>query len=147
MVVLRMLGVIVLLTGCTGEDLPPPVNSEGLSQEARVEYIAALIMLEGRLPGAVIDAHYVEVRDDDGGVEFFARIDIDPSDQSRWVTALAERGSDVGYNAPTPQPDWWVGEAEFGASTLYSSDLFDRPLGWTCMGRNGKRLWVYQSSG
>jgi hypothetical protein len=142
----RILSVL-LLAGCAAEELPALANSDGLDRDARIQYLVDLIKQQSRLPGGLIDAHYVEVPDGDEGITFFARIDIDPSEQMRWARALGERGSDVEYDAPQSLPDWWIGEAEFGASTLYSPKLFGLEQGWACMARNGKRLWVYSVSG
>ena len=145
-VLVRCILSVLLLAGCAGEKLPPLASSDGLDRDTRIGYLVELIKKQGRLPGGLVDVHYVEEPNGDGNVRFFARLDIDPSDQMRWARALGERGSDVEYDAPQLVPDWWIGQDEFGASTLYVPRLFGSEPGWVCMARNGKRIWVYRIS-
>ena len=105
----------------------------------------------GKLPGALLDAQFVEEKNGDGRLgpsDFFAfyALTVPAADIPAWRAALAATPVDKGteaYAAPKAAVPWWVSKAEYQKLELFSpKSLTGRSPGWVGLAPDG-RIFIY----
>jgi hypothetical protein len=147
---LLLFAAVASLAGCSSAPAPS-LSSEGKPLAERVRFMESLIGRSGKLPGKVVDAHYLELRIGDGRLgpadyESFKRIEIDPTEAARWKEALKAGAKDyvAKYRAAPAEITWWLDQEQFREGMAFPTwPLFGRRHGWVLLSKDENYLYVY----
>lgn len=137
---------------------PEPAKQEAKDgrQAERVAKITKQLSRAGKLPGQLLDAHFVEERTGDGlfgpsDFKAFYALSVAPADLPAWRAALSRvktwnhfaNDEDIKRSAPKKAQPWWVKGADLGAMEFYSPhSLTGRANGWVGIAPDG-RIFIY----
>ena len=105
----------------------------------------------GKLPGALLDAQFVEEKKGDGVLgpsDFFAfyALTVPAADIPAWRAALAASPVDIeteAYATPKVAVPWWVSKEEYQKLELFGpKSLTGRSHGWVKLAADG-RIFIY----
>jgi hypothetical protein len=156
------IAIICLFGGCnpgntTGSRGVSNVSSSSVAPstetdiKVRVANITKQLSRSGNLPGALLDAHFLEEKIGDGVLgpsDFFAfyALKIPVADIPAWQAALAtspvvnNSGTFASPKSPVP---WWISEEEFFKLELFGpKPLTGRYNGWLGISPDG-RIFIY----
>ena len=151
-----MIKALALLLLCLVAACSPtrPAKSTHTIEGTQAERVAAVAKQLGRnakLPGQLLDAHFLEEQTGDGrlGPSDFAAfyaITVAPADLPAWHAALAAIpvvNASGSYAAPKKVQPWWASEADFKELQLYGpKSLTGRFNGWVGLAPDG-RIFIY----
>ena len=121
------------------------------TKEERVAVISKLISTAAPLPGAILDAHFIEEQTGDGRLgpsdfRAFYALTVAPDDLALWRSALPPMKSSMpspGYATPKQPRDWWTTQKDFDGLEFFSpKSLTGRSNGWIGIAPDG-RIFIY----
>jgi hypothetical protein len=117
----------------------------------RLATITKQLSRNGKLPGALLDAQFLEEKIGDGVLgpsDFFAfyALTVPAADIPAWRAALAATpvvNDPAAYAAPKAAAPWWASKADFGKLELFGpKSLTGRFNGWVGLAPDG-RIFIY----
>jgi hypothetical protein len=129
----------------------PCAAQQPVAVKDRVAIITKQLSRNGKLPGVLLDAQFVEEKVGDGILgpsDFFAfyALTVPAAELPAWRTALAPSpvlNGPAAYAAPKAPTPWWLKPEEFGKLELFSSKpLTGRVNGWVGLAPDG-RIFIY----
>ena len=147
---------LVVAESLTGKP-PGTAPAFDAKQAARVATITKQLGKAGKLPGPLLDAHFVEEQTGDGilGPSDFAAfyaLTVSPADLPAWRAELSKAAggwnrfsndSDIKRAAPKQAQPWWVNPADLSKLEFYSpKSLTGRSNGWVGIAPDG-RIFIY----
>jgi len=133
------------------ERSPSAPAKQAATDKERVAAITKQLRRNGKLPGVLLDAQFVEEKVGDGVLgpsEFFAfyALTVPASDLPAWRAALAASpvvNNTPAYAAPKAAAPWWASKADFGKLELFGpKSLTGRFNGWVGLAPDG-RIFIY----
>ncbi|MCX6872441.1 MAG: hypothetical protein NTW21_01330 [Verrucomicrobia bacterium] len=137
---------------------PEPAKQEAKdgTRAERVAKITKQLSRAAKLPGPLLDAHFVEEQTGDGRLgpsdfKAFYALTVAPADIPTWRAALSKsktwnhfsNDEDIKRAAPKKAQPWWVNGADLGKLEFYSShSLTGRANGWAGIAPDG-RIFIY----
>ena len=128
-----------------------PTATKPTTVQERVEIITKQLSRNGKLPGVLLDAQFLQEKVGDGVLgpsDYFAfyALTVPVADLPAWRAALAAapvvKGA-PGYAAPKAPTPWWLQPAEFGKLELFDSKpLTGNVNGWVGLAPDG-RIFIY----
>lgn len=135
-----------------GERSPSaPAKQAATEKVQRVATITKQLSKHGKLPGALLDAQFVEDKVGDGAIgpsDFFAfyALTVPVADIPAWRAALTTSPVDKGtqaYATPKAAAPWWVTKADYQKLELFGpKSLTGRSHGWVGIAADG-RIFIY----
>ena len=130
---------------------PSPSATQPVTAKERVATITKQLSRNGKLPGVLLDAQFVEEKIGDGVLgpsDFFAfyALTVPAADLPAWRAALAASpvvNGPAAYAAPKAAAPWWASKADFGKLELFGpKSLTGRFNGWVGLAPDG-RIFIY----
>lgn len=126
------------------------------SKAERVARITKLLSKTGPLPGAILDANFVEERQGDGKLgpsdfKAFYALSVAPADLPAWKAALSKskpanafaNDGEIKRAAPGKAQSWWVNSSDLGKLEFFSpQSLTGNANGWVGIAPDG-RIFVH----
>ena len=141
-----------------GSERSPSLSAkQPVTDKERVATITKQLSRNGKLPGVLLDAQFVEEKVGDGVLgpsDFFAfyALTVPAADLPAWRAALSKskgtwnqfaNDSEIKRAAPKKAQPWWVKQSDLGALEFYSpKSLTGRSNGWVGIAPNG-RIFIY----
>ena len=137
---------------------PEPAKQEAKdgTQAERVAKITKQLSRAGKLPGQLLDAHFVEEQTGDGllgpsDFKAFYALTVAPADLPAWRAVLSKsktwnwfaNDEDIKRAAPKKTQPWWVNGADLGALEFYGPhSLTGSANGWVGIAPDG-RIFIH----
>ncbi len=147
----------LVISACKPGDSTKPdgiaatAQSDAAQIKARVETITKQLSRHGKLPGALLDARFVEDKVGDGVLgpadfSAFYALSVSAADIPLWRAALAASpvvNGPAAYAAPKAPAAWWASRDQFSKLELFGpKSLTGRFNGWVGLAPDG-RIFIY----
>ena len=147
-----LLPVLSPLTACSPKR-PLELTYEITGTRAeRVSAVSRILATHKPLPGALLDAYFVEQQTGDGYLgpsDFvsFCVLTVAAADLPAWRAAMSPiepQNSPPNHEVPKKEVPWWLSPAEFKALEFYSPSTFGgRANGWIGIQSETGRIFVF----
>jgi hypothetical protein len=143
--------LLCLVAACSPKRPAESTHKIDGTQAERVAEVTKQLGRNAKLPGPLLDAHFVEEQTGDGKLgpaDFaaFYALTVAPADLPAWHAALAAIpvvNSGGSYAAPKKAQPWWVSEPDFKKLNLCGpKSLTGRVNGWVGIAPDG-RIFIY----
>ena len=146
-----LLVLLASLSACSPKGTAQSTHTVDGTPSERVAAITKQLARNTKLPGRLLDAHFLEEQTGDGRlgpsdfVAFYA-LTVDPADLPAWRAAQPAppmAKNDIQYAAPKKAQPWWVTQEDFAKLEFYSpKSLTGRVNGWVGLSPDG-RIFIY----
>ena len=146
---IKSLGLFLIFTLAACDSNRP--NEVSGTQAERIKIVSKIIASNTPLPGAILDANFVQEVIGDGriapsDVTSFGVLVVAPADLPAWRAVLAPleaQNTPAAYAAPKQACSWWLSATEFSSLEFHSpKSLTGRVNGWVGIAPDGRIFMV-----